>query len=568
MKEILGRGGIAPSPIETCINQVKKGDYKKAREILSEELWMLLGEIDKKNKVWGNRVELDRLRSETLDEFPELDLIDDIKADVLNRSAINLPGAQKREFWEISQDEPPTLRHKIDLLNNEAVIIKGICGILWDICNWEKSQEGTQLDLIEDPMKSRASPSDLLQTITSNAGVLGLILVEGSPLFTWQNHDAGTSGQIDISDKKRAYRDLADYCLDLVQGVRTRIAKAFPPNIARKEMPDPFLINFEPDIPVVNSNADDIAGIYKPSFKSKAPESVMVAMPCVMLPPWFSGERYTYNGDSYRSRVEEFAKRCIKTAQTEGAHVIVFPEYFLPREGHIEQILAFAKENNICLIGGLEGRRNKEGMLVNEAVICMPDTREYYQQKHRPSNKEVELHSGKEQYIFPGTPIGTFSVVMCSDLTEMDILDAIRRKAPVLDYIFVLCQNDRPDIFKTYAQADAWRFYTHVIVCNHVFKPADSSTLLSSTQAGRDLLCEDKYFGSLCCSPCADEQSFGIRTVPIAPILEIPGNLSIVLNTVQRINIFKGTHLSRPGHKCSQVPHCRKAVLDIAASSG
>jgi predicted amidohydrolase len=66
---------------------------------------------------------------------------------------------------------------------------------------------------------------------------------------------------------------------------------------------------------------------------------------------------------------------------------------------------------------------------------------------------------------FLQSSIGSFSVVLCSDFREFDVLAAIEGQA-FLDYVIVYCCNPYADLWKHLAVADAVRLHSFVIVSN------------------------------------------------------------------------------------------------------
>lgn len=244
----------------------------------------------------------------------------------------------------------------------------------------------------------------------------------------------------------------------------TELGKLFRPNVGESPLPPVFLIDLTEQLPPKADNTRSVSAT--PFAFSKPPiERLRVA---VAQPP-ISSSALSHATVQYRDSHErqiagQWALKAVEEAVGE-ADLIVIPELFVP-EDTFPKILDVAKRGKVGVICGMEGNW-ADGKYSNLARIHLPDeSLEYSQYKRYPSNYEPESFSTRGgQLCFLRSSIGSFAVVICSDLREFDVIAAIEAQ-PFLDYLVICCCNPYQDIWKHVAIADAVRLNCFVIVSN------------------------------------------------------------------------------------------------------
>ena len=146
----------------------------------------------------------------------------------------------------------------------------------------------------------------------------------------------------------------------------------------------------------------------------------------------------------------------------------MFPEYSVPRSME-DKLLRLADTHKIVIIGGFEGYW-KDGMLCNEVVIAIPgETTIHFQGKQKPSldeERDDAFYKDGLLKLFCNSPIGTFSVIVCSDFMELSTLQVWKPDAPLPELLLVVSRNTHYDLFQKFAVTDAVRLYAGVAIAN------------------------------------------------------------------------------------------------------
>ncbi len=126
-------------------------------------------------------------------------------------------------------------------------------------------------------------------------------------------------------------------------------------------------------------------------------------------------------------------------------------------------------EFNGCLSDDFGGYGLVSGLHTysQQRTLCDPDESiERKQYKNTPSNYEPEnFYTKGGQLCFHKSNLGSFSVILCSDLREFDVISAIEAE-PFLDFLVVCSCNSHTNLWRNMAIADATRLHCFVIVSN------------------------------------------------------------------------------------------------------
>jgi hypothetical protein len=504
-----------------------------------------LQEISKKTDVWKKRAEIDSYWEDAV-KVLELDVADELALILKTTQPISTVDKSitwSKIYWDISKDEPYPFAGYILSLNKQADKIKAICKLFSFICDVISKPDQLGFDSLENFM------IDNKKEFANNCKTIGLTDTGDGEQFEVET-DGDVPIRISLLNLNKTHPFLLKYLMKEVSAIRNDLTLAFKPNISEIKMPPPFIISFDQKY-LINHETNEVYGSHAGDFGISLPDSVTIAIPCVALPFAISIQRLSYVEDAYRKTVRDFAINSIHAAKANDANIVLFPEYFLPRERYLDEIMKCAEREGIYLIGGTEGLFSQDkGAFLNEAVILLSGcANPYYQKKHKRSSEEPQLYTDNKVLFFTSTSIGNFCVIMCSDYRELDVLDAVRRIAPKLDFIFVLANNKHPDLFVKFAQADADRFYTNIIICNQ-FPPKTDTTKSV-------YLSKEKFYGSYWCSPYVDDIKVS-HTINLKPIQGAVDNPFLTLVEMDLTGIFRGTGVEKPADHWHLAPQCRR----------
>jgi predicted amidohydrolase len=258
----------------------------------------------------------------------------------------------------------------------------------------------------------------------------------------------------------------------------------FRPNVGVPPLPAPFCIDLTEPERGAGQPSKPVVEVY--DFGLDRPARIRVALPWLGVPLRFYNTASGRLLDANRAEVEHAARGLVAAAVEERASVLVLPEYILPRTVAPE-LCTSAAEAGLVLISGVEGQAGGEdSRLLNEALIQLPDQPQPFSQpKRHPSVYERPLVSSGKVKLFKGTSLGTFGVIVCSDLLDWQVVDAFADSRWHVDVLFVCSCNPNFEIYEHLAVADAWRFYRHVVVVNNCMerdetKASGNGTLISS----------------------------------------------------------------------------------------
>jgi len=254
--------------------------------------------------------------------------------------------------------------------------------------------------------------------------------------------------------------------------IYTTLSQTVKPNIGIAPLPKPFLIDLSKPR-ITDEHPQSLYKLKTISFNEPVPSGVRIGLARMGIPNIYYNSSYYDYKDGKREEVSEICLQLVKKAVRENAKAIIFPEYCIPRQLEAE-ITELAQKEKIILVGGVEGNVAQSN-LRNQVLISIPGTNSpFYQDKHHPSVYESShFFSNHEIHIFEHTSIGTFTVIVCSDYGERDLLGHLSQSNTPIDVLVVCSRNPNAGLFGHCAVADSWRLYCYVVIVNSCFDPKD-----------------------------------------------------------------------------------------------
>jgi hypothetical protein len=318
---------------------------------------------------------------------------------------------------------------------------------------------------------------DVLSKYSFNLG--GTILENGKTIeFLSDNHTVLVKAN---EPSHETVRDLFASLASVEEKLVQRIIDIFPPNVAKRRLPSIFRMTLPMEqaragkksaTSVVTEIVDLNNGVF---------ESFTIGCPNFGMPlGWYQEDIRRFNETGRLKAVELLASMLAKVKTTKCCRVLLLPEYFVPESMRAE-ISKFCEESGCIAIYGLEARNSSRepGAVINEAIVDFSAYKadlpaELRVQQGRsvvckcyPSKFEPKLETQSAVSVFRQTPIGSFAVVICSDLLEHSVIDAIHRCPTPMNAVFVVAMNPSPGVFEPLIRADAVRLHCPVIVASN-----------------------------------------------------------------------------------------------------
>jgi len=343
---------------------------------------------------------------------------------------------------------------------------------------------------------------------------------------------------------------LLEHFRTLEQSIYDILSNSFKPNIAKCPLPKPFQIVFAEEPPIGTLTKFKTPKVETYPFEETTLSKILLAMPDYGIPVEFlDTNKKSYKDDRIRSRVFEIIKDSVNSAAKASAQVITFPEYSLPKD-RMNELQDLSSNTGLTIIGGVEGQLS-EGVsptLINKASIIFPHTKKIlYQYKFRESNIESPFSQDYETPLlyFDRSPIGSFSVIVCSDYREFDILSSLITNDRRIHILFIISHNTQIELFQTFAIADSCRLQSYVAICNNF---ADQSDPLKASANG-----------SVVCSPMTNPKKRilkPVESIELAPVDFCEYNPKISIHELNLSAVARDS--SKPPAGFLPVPHCRK----------
>lgn len=200
----------------------------------------------------------------------------------------------------------------------------------------------------------------------------------------------------------------------------------------------------------------------------------------VVQPQWEDRDLAVREGLYFHSRPRQLAgwiELALEEASRERAALVLFPELSIPKE----LVFLFenwcAKESAVAIAGSHYVKRGNQHVAVCPVVIA--DT-VYLVEKRTPSPFERSpvpghgLRSGERLCVFRDSPIGNFSVLICSDYLD----DAVKRDVLAFSIDFLCVPSFQNDSNKYHPRmnidCEDKREGLYILYGNNVLRPSDS----------------------------------------------------------------------------------------------
>lgn len=512
--------GDTPSPLWKGTDYLSNSKFSNARGKF-QEVQRILSQFGKKEYVW-------KCRNELYAEFKASAMsLDMLKRDRILKYISNSKSFDSRtkrmwdrKLYDVDLRERSNIADRFaDVQRAYSFIYKAVrVGRL--LCLFASGHAPKQQIMFEDEFeKKKIEWSDVVEALLQAVEIVRFIIEKNEhngkvtvssdgiheELFSFP-----TEGIPGIEELNTIATGVATIITEAANQAYSVLCKAFEPNVAASPMPKPFLIDLTPyQVKGTETACEFRLEVVTQGSPFNSKEEVDIAMAHFPIPKRLYNGHFQFSEDASAIELGESALKLVSLASSRGAQAILFPEYSLPH-CMIDKITTKAREANLILVGGLEGRW-LEGNLVNEAIVVLPCTEEvYYQRKQKPSVYEEERYAfyfDGDLKLFNNTDLGNFAVVICSDYLEKDILNKIINTPHHPNFVLVPACNPFPDLFRHAAIADSVRMYTNVVIAN-TFNDGDECSAKGTYAVSpkRKMEAEEGVFHSL----PGDDNGYGI----------------------------------------------------------
>jgi predicted amidohydrolase len=488
LRTALGHG-MMPSATSRTVYELRRGEWRLADEPI-DEIRTTLSICDNKWRVWRNRRELDAELQELLenDNGPLKLQQRDLVRSIIRNVATSTHASGVQQHWDpvyvgVSQDEPTRLSDYFQRLQTACSGLAAIADVARALAAHGLAQQevnaANQLKLPfgNDAAGSRGHESlwcdvhaglithqsTFAVDVDSSANEVHLRYPTARPVAVRRDSP-------DPQDLEGVVAAVLDHLTEVERSIYDDLA-AFRRNEGTAPLPPTFEIDLS-ELQGPRTHQPTCALETVSLSAEHSPDSVKIAIPAFGWPLsiYTSATDMVFRQEAVNG-VNAAIKTAIETAKQQRANVVVFPEYFVPRV-MADEFAKSATDAGMVFIAGLEGRRSAsiERKLENSVLVHVPGMPDrILQLKHYPSVEEpADMVKTDTQIVITHSPIGNFSVVLCSDLLEHHVLNAVASATPPIDILFVCAFNpEHHPLFRHAAIADAARLYCHVVIANN-----------------------------------------------------------------------------------------------------
>ncbi len=473
IRETFGR--ISPSNgIFGALQEARAGAFAAMEDHL-HEAGLSLSAFEEKQDCWQRRQEFQNLLDSLLTQFSHLDqqVLRETLYEVVDQDGQSELASVRQflAFDTAESNEQRSLIQKLAVTKQKLQRVRECAAYLKGLGEELKNVNAAQTALFGELALSPTIKQKSLKFrdwLESAKGVSEMEIVSEALNQTATQCPNG----LEILAGSNNARDLIDFMAVLTQHLQsatgkeyTLLAELFRPNIGRPPLPPVFLVDLSIPLPPKADSRRAVAPTPVP-FSQPPLEKLLIA---IAQPPISSAEisdaKIQYREDEKRGIASEWGVLAIQTAAATGAKLIIFPELFIP-EGALETVREIAKKVEIGVVCGVEATW-VDGKYSNFANVVIPGAAHDHKQfKKYPSNYEpANFRTKGGQLCFLRSSIGSFSVVLCSDLREFDVIAAVEGQ-PFLDYLIVCSCNRYSELWKHLAVADAARLHCFVVISN------------------------------------------------------------------------------------------------------
>lgn len=451
---------------------------QKAYKAVEADVSMVCKAAREKFAVWNRATEIMQVIEKASDEFSSKTRERDAFKEILGTTADSIDGEpiEDPRYIELNTSRVLALQKHDRLLNQVVTYAESVLAVVKSVV--ETGVAG-QPDLLSNA-RNLEEWKAFYDVVSAHAVSLGGAVLEGGDTIEFLSGDRAVLIKA-IEPNDESVRDFFA-SLDSFEGKMIgRIIEAFPPNFARRQLPSIFAMALPIDQArapekSVNSVATEIVDLNNCAF-----ESYTVGCPNYGIPlSWYREDIRRFTDTGREGAIDLLTTMLAKVKATRCCRVLLLPEYFVP-ESMQDDISKFCEESECIAIYGLEARdSNREpGAIINEAVVDFSAYMEYLPTELRlqhgrsivckcfPSKFEPKLETTSTVTVFRQSQIGSFAVVICSDMLEHNVIDAIHRCPTPMNAVFVIAMNPSPGIFDSLIRADAARLHCPVIVASN-----------------------------------------------------------------------------------------------------
>lgn len=157
---------------------------------------------------------------------------------------------------------------------------------------------------------------------------------------------------------------------------------------------------------------------------------IMVFQLETILPDWMM-ENSLYYPNNF-NKLKSIINNVLTKGEKENVNLIVFPELSIPKI-FLEDIKTFSSKNEIIIIAGSHYDKIENNKIISKCPIIY-NNKIFYSEKLNPAPTELSSlpnhgsSQGQNILVFENTPIGNFSVLICSDNLMSDVKNLIREE--------------------------------------------------------------------------------------------------------------------------------------------
>lgn len=464
LRRALGAGDY-PDSISAALFELRRGRGAEAKSQLARA-GEYLTYARQKLKVWGERELLLGQLEASIDELGGL--ARERLREMLREQRRTVAGFEDPEqikYLVLSTRDEAVCAEKCRVLRQVAGGLSALKDVIREVSSLRGEAQGS---LLEPDLEETKPPKALVTSLLADPAGWRLQLNDMEAQF-----GEGATSVFDLGGENSAERWLAflghltEAALYRLQELQGALVDDFQANVAKAPMPEPYVIDLTID-PYSGAPEDYEVKVHGAGRAAPANETTVALLKWPIPASAYNNTDLCRFRDDLREEAGNVVIAGVKQAAAEGAEFVILPELSLPGDS-ADEIERLSDELGVGVIAGREHRAQEDGLLVNEALIHVPEIPGRIEQvKQQPSADEPlgeRFLIKRCLNVIRGTALGTIMVVVCSDYLEHDIVSRPRLEGHI-DTIVVCSRNGNPDVFERLAIADAIREYCNVIVVN------------------------------------------------------------------------------------------------------
>lgn len=465
-------------------------DVSKLRERFARAI-QTVREFELKRQVWADRSDLWQEIERTKEAIATVDPLAAPTVELLLRNT-RIPDQSfgdgfEHEVLAIDLADRPHLGPYFEILDRQKTILGHAAHLGWSVAAALAAQSRQPQLEFGDTTHSRADEAssasripDIIRSLAEACDWLVVRTPQGTAVQLSDNYvrpqNAANRTQIvlpalsSVDPIDASAADIGFLIREVLYFVHTNLAEAFRPNVAQQPMPSLFSIALPMSVHTQHNGGSTptIVKRIRCSERGEPKDTIRIGLAGLAVPfGKMNGKNYALGADLAK-KVSIDVRRAVEAAREAKCDAVVFPEYSVPR-AMLTELHNLANLHGMVIVGGLEGEW-LHGKLYDQAAVFIPgEKRTYFQSKQEPSLEEEAgdgFYRDGEIKLFSNSPIGNFSVVVCSDFLQLATLRSWRDDAELPEVMFVIARNKYRDLYINFAKADSVRLYTSVVISN------------------------------------------------------------------------------------------------------